>query len=65
MLRIFYLPEKLPRREFGKLEPVYSASQLREAGIKFQVNEQEKSILEIKYSEGVLKIPYFQVSDWT
>ncbi|XP_028805439.1 UPF0481 protein At3g47200-like, partial [Neltuma alba] len=65
MLRIFYLPDQLPRREFGKLKPVYNATQLRGAGIKFQVDEHQKSITEIKHSKGVLKIPYFQVSDWT
>ncbi|XP_028805110.1 UPF0481 protein At3g47200-like [Neltuma alba] len=65
MLRMFYLPNQLPRREFGKVKPVYGARQLREAGIKFQVNEQQKSITDLKYSKGVLKIPYFQISDWT
>ncbi|XP_028752643.1 UPF0481 protein At3g47200-like isoform X2 [Neltuma alba] len=59
MLRIFCVRlDQLPREpSIGKLKPVYNASKLDDAGIKFEVNEDEMSILRLQYSKGVLKIP--------
>ncbi|KAI9111182.1 hypothetical protein K1719_017793 [Acacia pycnantha] len=67
MLRICYVPlDQLPREHnHRKLKPVYSACKLHDAGIKFEVNEYEISLLKLQYSKGVLKIPEVKIDDST
>ncbi|KAI9111236.1 hypothetical protein K1719_017847 [Acacia pycnantha] len=67
MLRICYVPlDQLPREHnHRKLKPVYSACKLHDAGIKFEVNEDEINLLKLHYSKGVLKIPGVWIDDST
>ncbi|KAK4270967.1 hypothetical protein QN277_019730 [Acacia crassicarpa] len=67
MLRICYVRlDQLPReRNDNKLKHVYSACKLHDAGIKFEVNADEISLLKLQYSKGVLKIPEVMISDST
>ncbi|KAI9111144.1 hypothetical protein K1719_017755 [Acacia pycnantha] len=60
MLRMFFVRrDDQPRRERDgrDMMPVYSVSKLYDAGIKFEVNEDEVSILKLEFSKGVLKMP--------
>ncbi|MED6138974.1 hypothetical protein PIB30_079527 [Stylosanthes scabra] len=43
----------------------YSASELHEAGVKFKVNREEKSLLELKFSGKCLQVPEIEVDDGT
>ncbi|MED6164078.1 hypothetical protein PIB30_086275 [Stylosanthes scabra] len=43
----------------------YSASELNEAGVKFKVNREEKSLLELKFSGKCLQVPEIEVDDGT
>ncbi|MED6187963.1 hypothetical protein PIB30_081451 [Stylosanthes scabra] len=43
----------------------HSASELVEAGVKFQINESSHGILELEFEHGILKIPHFTVGDYT
>ncbi|KAI9111186.1 hypothetical protein K1719_017797 [Acacia pycnantha] len=67
MLRICFVPlDQLPREHnHRKLKPVYSACKLHDAGIKFEVNEDEISLLKLQYSKGMLKIPEVRIDDST
>lgn len=66
MLRMLYSPSDPPQikehRRRNKL--IYSATKLHEAGISFQANE-DKSVVVVQYSKGVLKIPMIEVNDYT
>ena len=74
LLRTFQLPplEKRPKRSYSQNNHnlSYTATQLHEAGVTFQVVESECD-LDIKFEEGVkfekgvLKIPRIVLSDWT
>ncbi|XP_054782531.1 UPF0481 protein At3g47200-like [Prosopis cineraria] len=67
MLRVFYVRlDQIPRElDSRSMKPVYSASKLHDAGIKFEVNEDELSLLDLKHPKGVLKIPRIVVNDGT
>ncbi|KAK7316624.1 hypothetical protein RJT34_00228 [Clitoria ternatea] len=65
LLRAFYLPpDRLPKREREIVKHLYSASQLREAGVKLHVGL-ERSALELQFTKGVFTIPRFEVCHWT
>ena len=79
LLRFFALPphDKLPQRNPKMVFPRYSATQLREAGVKFRVATQlrevgvksevvpSKCVLDLSFKEGVLKIPLLDFQDYT
>ena len=54
------LPERNPKQDF----PKYSATQLREAGVKFEVGP-NKCVLDLSFKEGVLEIPLLEFQDDT
>ena len=68
LLRTFQLPplEKRPMRSYPQNDHdlLYTATQLHEAGVTFQVVESECGF-DIKFEKGVLKIPRIVLSDWT
>ncbi|XP_054782724.1 UPF0481 protein At3g47200-like [Prosopis cineraria] len=67
ILRMFYLPHKLKKGEQSQSPPVKlicSASQLREAGIKFKAKNHH-GMADVHYDDGELKIPCFTITDWT
>ncbi|KAM3762761.1 hypothetical protein ACB098_01G370300 [Castanea mollissima] len=66
LLRFFALPphDKLPQRNPKAVFPKYSATQLREAGVKFEVVP-NKCVLDLSFKEGVLKIPLLKFEDYT
>ncbi|KAI9111197.1 hypothetical protein K1719_017808 [Acacia pycnantha] len=56
--------DQRPRLSSGReMKPVYNVSKLYDAGIKFEVNEDEISLLKLNFSKGVLKIP--KISMWS
>ncbi|KAK4268111.1 hypothetical protein QN277_024813 [Acacia crassicarpa] len=67
MLRICYVRlDQLPREDNdNEMKPIYSACKLHDAGIKFEVNEDEVNLLKLQYSKGVLKIPRISIQDDT
>ncbi|KAI9111240.1 hypothetical protein K1719_017851 [Acacia pycnantha] len=68
MLRMFFVrkDDQGPRESTGRnMKPVYNVSKLYDAGIKFEVNEDGISILKLKFSKGVLKIPKIMICDIT
>nr|XP_023904729.1 UPF0481 protein At3g47200-like [Quercus suber]POF20171.1 upf0481 protein [Quercus suber] len=79
LLRFFALPphDKLPQRNPKMVFPKYSAKQLREAGVKFELATQlrearvksevvpSKCALDLSFKEGVLKIPLLDFQDYT
>ncbi|KAK4268114.1 hypothetical protein QN277_024815 [Acacia crassicarpa] len=66
LLRIFFVRRDDQRESSGKeMKPVYSVSKLYDAGIKFEVSEDEISLFKLKFSKGVLKIPKIIISDTT
>ncbi|KAG2664710.1 hypothetical protein I3760_16G096500 [Carya illinoinensis] len=48
----------LPKRSFEEVHKMYCASQLAEAGLKFNPTS-SRSIADLKFNEGVLQIPTF------
>ena len=66
LLRFFALPphDRLPQRNPKQDFPKYSATQLREAGVKFEVGP-NKCVLDLSFKEGVLKIPLLDFQDDT
>ncbi|XP_030934252.1 UPF0481 protein At3g47200-like [Quercus lobata] len=66
LLRFFALPphDKLPQRNRKTVFPKYSATQLRAAGVKFEVVP-NKCLLDLSFKEGVLKIPLLEFDDST
>jgi hypothetical protein len=64
LLRTFFLPPShiLPERsnDLGVLEHLYTASQLHEAGVKFEVGS-SKCLFDLEFTNGVLKIPCLQL----
>ncbi|XP_035541709.1 putative UPF0481 protein At3g02645 [Juglans regia] len=60
LLRYFYLPchQMLPARSGKAVNEIYCASQLAEAGLKFKPSS-SRSIIDLKFNEGVLEIPRF------
>ena len=61
LLRTFLLPppSKLepPNKDRKLIKHLYSATQLREAGVKFKVGSSDCCFLDIKFKKGVLEIP--------
>ncbi|XP_020982598.1 UPF0481 protein At3g47200-like [Arachis duranensis] len=49
----------------GQVTHLDSATKLREAGVKFEVNEDSKCLLDLQLSGHTLKIPFFRVVDTT
>ncbi|KAG2664716.1 hypothetical protein I3760_16G096800 [Carya illinoinensis] len=66
LLRYFYLPphQRLPERSTQVAKEMYCASQLAEAGLKFQLSS-SKCSLDLKYNKGVLEIPSFTLDNAT
>ncbi|KAK4566671.1 hypothetical protein RGQ29_002796 [Quercus rubra] len=64
LLRMVQLPKKRPRRGHQQADLLYTATQLHEAGVKFEVLKSE-CCFDIKFEKGVLKIPKFELDDWT
>ena len=66
LLRTFMLPplKERPKRVTEITDLLYSATQLQQAGVKFELGESERSF-EIKFEKGVLKIPSLGLMDWT
>ncbi|KAM4126181.1 hypothetical protein ACB094_01G368700 [Castanea mollissima] len=70
LIRIFQLPQlqSLPKRQTGSetVTLLYSATQLHEAGVKFQVNS-SKCLLDITFDfkNGVLEMPCLELYDET
>ena len=64
LLRIVQLPKKRPKRVRQHTELLYTATQLHEAGVKFGVLK-SKCRFDIKFEKGVLKIPKFELDNWT
>ncbi|KAG7942277.1 hypothetical protein I3843_16G094800 [Carya illinoinensis] len=60
LMRYFYLcpRQSLPKRRVRAVDKMYCASQLAEAGLKFKPIS-SKSIVDLKFNEGVLEIPTF------
>ena len=57
-------PKKQPERSCKVICLMYTATQLHEAGVKFEVGTSE-GCFEIKFEKGVLKIPSLELNDWT
>ncbi|XP_028802543.1 UPF0481 protein At3g47200-like [Neltuma alba] len=68
LLRLFYLPIIQPGRDFpeedGSNMLRYSANELQEAGVKFEVRT-SKCLLDLEFSRSVLQIPQIKVEDKT
>ncbi|KAK7844788.1 upf0481 protein, partial [Quercus suber] len=66
LIRTFQLPplENLPKRDRQHIKHLYSATQLHEAGVKFEVCT-SKCYLDINFEKGVLKIPIIELNDLT
>nr|XP_023912903.1 UPF0481 protein At3g47200-like [Quercus suber]POF09907.1 upf0481 protein [Quercus suber] len=62
LLRFFELPNELPDRHPEVIFPKYSATQLREAGVKFEVVK-SNCVLGLNFNKGVLKIPLLDFQD--
>jgi hypothetical protein len=65
LLRTFFLPQSLRLPQRGNdvgVEPLYSASQLHNAGVKFKVGL-SKCLFDIKFKNGVLEIPCLHLHD--
>ncbi|XP_050258854.1 UPF0481 protein At3g47200-like [Quercus robur] len=57
-------PKKQPKRRYQQIRLFYTATQLHEAGVKFEVGTSE-CCFDIKFEKGVLKIPMLELNDWT
>nr|POE91143.1 upf0481 protein [Quercus suber] len=64
LFRVVQLPKKQPKRGCEQADLLYTATQLHEAGVKFEVLK-AKCRFDIKFEKGVLKIPQFELDDWT
>ncbi|CAJ1973734.1 unnamed protein product [Sphenostylis stenocarpa] len=67
LIRIFHLPYPLHMRRESDESTMHlpSATELSEAGVKFKVNAQSNSLLDLRFSGRVLEIPQLKVEDWT
>ena len=68
LLRTFQIPPpmKRPNRVFQETDLNFTATQLQEAGVKFEgVKEGYECRFDIKFEKGVLKIPKFELNDRT
>jgi hypothetical protein len=68
LLRTFYLPPSQRLQAINRNKPVlkhlYTVSQLHEARVKFKVGS-SKCLFELKFINGVLKIPCLKLADRT
>ncbi|KAA8525423.1 hypothetical protein F0562_007274 [Nyssa sinensis] len=65
LIRTLYLPRSgRPLRTPTNFRFLPTATELREAGVKFEVVS-SKCLLDIKFRKGVLKIPCFKIEDTT
>ena len=66
LLRTFQIPprKKRPKRVDQQTDLLYTATQLQEAGVKFEGVEIYECRFDIKFEKGVLKIPKFELNDW-
>ncbi|KAM3702464.1 hypothetical protein ACJW31_04G027700 [Castanea mollissima] len=66
LIRTFQLPplKNLPKRDCPRINHLYSATQLHEAGVKFEVIMSGYCV-DIKFENGVLKIPIIELDDLT
>ncbi|MED6138976.1 hypothetical protein PIB30_079529, partial [Stylosanthes scabra] len=67
LLRYLYLPpsDRMSSRNSQKLVLGHSASELVEAGVKFQVSKSSHGILDLEFKGSILKIPHLSVQDNT
>lgn len=68
LLRTFHLQPSSERSSRGEetISHINSATELNEAGVKFEVNKQSHCLLDLTISgRHDLKIPEFRVEDWT
>ncbi|XP_058785867.1 UPF0481 protein At3g47200-like [Vicia villosa] len=67
LIRIFHLQPfgKRPPRSEQLVKHLHSVTDLFEAGVRFKVNTQSESFLDLRFSSGVLEIPQLIVDDWT
>nr|XP_025664273.1 UPF0481 protein At3g47200-like [Arachis hypogaea] len=49
----------------AQLTQLYSATELKEAGVKFEVNKNSKCLLDLEITGHTLRIPFTRVHDWT
>ncbi|MED6196910.1 hypothetical protein PIB30_051827 [Stylosanthes scabra] len=49
----------------AELTHLYSATELHEAGVKFEVNENSQCLLDLELSGHTFRIPFIRVEDWT
>uniref|UniRef100_A0A5B7APY9 Uncharacterized protein n=1 Tax=Davidia involucrata TaxID=16924 RepID=A0A5B7APY9_DAVIN len=67
LIRTLHLPMSrrlLPQRALEEFKSLHSATELHEAGVKFKVGS-SKCLLDLHFSNGVLEIPRFELSDQT
>ena len=66
LIRTFQLPplEQQAKRNSELIKHLYSATQLHEAGVKFEVGT-SKCYFDIKFEKGVLKIPSIELNEMT
>ena len=64
LLRTYQLPppEEQQKRHSQLIRHLYSATQIHEAGVKFEVGT-SKCYFDIKFEKGVLKIPSIELND--
>ncbi|XP_016651815.1 PREDICTED: UPF0481 protein At3g47200-like [Prunus mume] len=65
-IRCYYLPTEDEKHEYGHrvYEIPPSVTALEDAGVKFATTS-TRSLLDIQFNRGCLKIPNFRVDDWT
>ncbi|XLT26871.1 hypothetical protein HN873_058163 [Arachis hypogaea] len=61
----FFQPSASGRARGKKITQIYSATKLNEAGVKFEVNKNDKCLLDLEISGCTLRIPFISVDDWT
>ena len=66
LIRTFFLSSPLPRRNREVTKLLYTATQLQEAGVKFNISS-KNSVLDIKFDlkNGVLEMPCFRILEET
>ncbi|MED6156289.1 hypothetical protein PIB30_013321 [Stylosanthes scabra] len=62
--KLFQLSTSDCSRE-AQVTHIYSASELNELGVKFEVNKNTECLLDITLSGHTLRIPFIRVHDWT
>ncbi|KAL2323289.1 hypothetical protein Fmac_027668 [Flemingia macrophylla] len=68
LIRIFHLQHDgstQSQRSYELVKHIPSATELLEAGVRFEINTKSKCLLDLKFSGGVLEIPQLKVEYWT